>query len=328
VQSAIEQIRQNLSIAQAWHVLDLPGIAAKECKSPFRQDKRASLSIYRAADGERYYDHGLGQGGDVINFWAEARGLSVKAAIEDIIRQMPSLEASGVERGSFERVAAEGIRWPSDLREPTEAECRALGELRGLGPSVFDLAGKLGTLKVARVYGALAWIITDSSGICAEARRFDGEFYEKKNGERLKSFALPGSHKYWPVGLQTNSETLNAAKRIVLVEGGPDYFAALELCAAYDLENRGPGSIRPMALLGAGTNLGPEAGQFIKDAEVVIIPHNDPAGVKAGDRWTEQLIALGAQWVQIEPLPFEFDDLNEFLCTKPPDRLGLLKEFK
>lgn len=41
---------------------------------------------------QRWWDHGTAQGGDVIDLWAKAKGLTVKEAIDDII-QVRALEA-------------------------------------------------------------------------------------------------------------------------------------------------------------------------------------------------------------------------------------------
>jgi hypothetical protein len=97
--------------------------------------------------------------------------------------------------------------------------------LRGLSPEAFFLAGRLGTLKVATVYSAPAWIITDANQRCAEARRFDGAMYQL-GGKAAKSFCLPGSRKDLPLGLKTTNPHWDALNNILLVEGMPDYYAA------------------------------------------------------------------------------------------------------
>jgi hypothetical protein len=317
--SQIEQIRASLSIAQAWRMLGLDGQPGKNCRSPFRPDKRPSFSIYSKAGWERWFDQGEGVGGDVIDFWARAKGLSVKEAIADILELYlapNSLVASG-NRPPEAFLPKTGIRWPPDIKEPSEAECRALGELRSLSPEAFFTAGRLGTLKVATVYSAPAWIITDPSGICAEARRFDGARYGDK-----KSFALPGSKKSWPVGIETSRPELGALGNILLVEGGPDYFAALELATQSEI------NFRPAAMLGANCSIGPEAERHFHGATVLIIPHNDPAGIRAGERWAEQSSALGAKKIFVQSLPIEHDDLNEFLSSCPRNATQLLQGFQ
>lgn len=333
--SQIEKIKASLSIAAAWSHLGLRGRPARDCLSPFRDDSRPSFSVYSEKGWERWWDHGTAQGGDVVDLWAKARDLAVKEAIDDILRSFPQLgtvrQPSSIPTPAptSPLEAPETIRWPPDLRPPTQDECRALGALRGLDPLAFAHAGRyLGTLKVATVYGAPAWIITDSSSILAEARRFDGQMYERKDGKKLKSFALPGSKKFWPVGLQTDDHALNQSKHILLVEGGPDYFAALSLCLYSSLRPGTPGAVRPAAMLGAAMHIGPEAQEFIRGTHVVIIPHNDIAGQKSADRWIQNVRALGAKKLVVQPLPIEHDDLNDFLVSSPTDPWQLLKGFK
>ena len=318
--SQISRVRAACSIAWAWKILGLPGVPAKDCKSPFRTEKRASFSVYTAKDGERWFDHGEGAGGDVIDLVARAKGITVKEALATLLA-MTGLEAPERPPKAFK--SSEGIRWPPDIKAPSEAECRALGALRGLSAGAFGLAGRLGTLKVATVYGAPAWIITDASGILAEARRFDGQMYEKKDGKKLKSFALPGSKKFWPVGLQTDDQALNASKRILLVEGGPDYFAALELAITSEI------NFRPVAMLGAATSIGPQAEKYWAGATVLIIPHNDRSGIgeKAAADWAARINAFGAKDCFLQKLPIVCDDLNDFLIQRPNDGHKLLKDF-
>ena len=326
MESQIERIKRNLSITDAWSFLELQGKPSRECRSPFRDDKRASFTIYRESGWERWFDHGEGCGGDVVDLWQRARGLSsVKDAIRDIVERIPALNVSEPILERFSRPepdpappkAPSSVRWPPDLRPPTNDECVALGKLRGLEPGTFWLAGRLGTLKVATVYHAPAWILTDASGTGAQARRFDGAMYTV-NGKKVKGFALPGSRKYWPVGLLTDNELVNAGRRLVLVEGEGDYFAALQLCAQAD-------GVRPMAMLGASPRIGAETRGAIWGARVLIIPHNDPPGAKSEENWTSDLRELGAAKIVIQRLPFEVNDLNEFLSLNPQEPVALLK---
>ena len=315
--SAITQLRGRCTIAWAWSMLGLPGRPTKHCRSPFRDDLRPSFSAYKAGDGERWYDYGEAIGGDVVDLWARAKGLSVKEALTDILRVVPGMEAPAIarQRRPNAQMASDGLAISG---EPQEKECRALGALRGLSPVAFFLAGRLGTLKVATVYGQKSWIITDLNRRCAEARRFDGRPFMVDSKER-KGFCLPGSKKDWPLGAKTLNPDFDLLKNIVLVEGQPDYYAALALTLNSSV------NFRPVAMMGAGVGIG--AGHLFRGAQVVIVPHNDIQGTHAGERWAQMAIKLGAAWVQIEPLPIEFNDLNEFLATNPPDPFRLFKEF-
>jgi hypothetical protein len=321
VNSQIERIKSSLSIAAVWSHLGLRGSCGKECRSPFRDDKRASFSVYRQDGWERWWDHGSASGGDVIDFWARAKQISVKEAIEDILASMPHLGGSvkAPNRPPEAFCAPSGIRWPPDIRMPQEEECRALAELRSLSPEAFFLAGRLGTLKVATIYNQKCWIITDCNARCAEARRFDGALFP--NGK--KGFCLPGSKKDMPIGLQTSNPQFDALDNLLLVEGMPDYYAALQLALGSEI------SFRPITILGANIHvLNPSTNQYLRQKNILLTCHNDPQGQIALSKWVKELYRLGAKSVVSQALPFLHDDLNDFLQNPGPDQpLDLLKGF-
>jgi hypothetical protein len=328
--SQIEKIKAGLSIASAWAFLGLRGRPAKDCLSPFRDDSRASFSVYLEKGWQRWFDHGTAQGGDVVDLWARAKELSVKEAIDDILLSFPQLRVSRPSE-SFSKPdpepvsppeAPETIRWPHDLRTPAQDECRALGALRGLDPAAFFLASRLGTLKVATVYGQKSWIITDLNRRCAEARRFDGQPFTLRGRER-KGFCLPGSLKDWPLGIKTANRALDEVRNILLVEGQPDYYAALQL-AIDSLIN-----FRPAAMLGAGIGISPECSHLFRGTRVVIIAHNDRSalGEKQAKAWATEIQVMGATDCVLQRLPIVCDDLNDFLLQRPGQGQQLLKGF-
>jgi hypothetical protein len=320
--SVIQKIRASISLFEAWRILDLPGTPRKgDLRSPFREDKRASFTIYSAKDHLRFHDHASGEGGDVVDLWARAKGISVKDAIAEITGSTHT-PARAPDRPPEAVFPPQGIRWPPDLRAPSEAEYRALAALRGLSPGAFAIAGNLGTLKVATVYGAPAWIITDSSGRCAEARRFDGLPFTVSGKER-KGFCLPGSKKDWPLGLKTKNPAFDHLDNLLLVEGMPDYYAALHLAIESEI------NFRPIAILGAGLSSFADATQqYLTQKKILIICHNDPPGQAALPKWVKELYRLGAAKVLSQALPLLHDDLNDFLQNPGPDQpLDLLKGF-
>ena len=112
-------------------------------------------------------------------------------------------------------------------------------------------------------------------------------------------------------------------ENILVVEGGPDYFAALYL--AIDA----PVNFRPVAILGATmSSLADATRPYLRGKKVLIIPHNDPAGQSAKAKWVKAFYKAGASKVTTQALPFLHDDLNEFLKNTGPDNpVGLLKGF-
>lgn len=326
--TSIERIRREMSITRAWRILGLPGTprVARDIKSPFRQDKKPSFQIYQAKDGhQRWFDHGSASGGDCIDFWVAAKGVSSPEAIKEIMAYLgdpASVPVKAINSPPEPSKASDGIRWPPDIREPRDDECRALGSLRGLSPEAFFLAGRLGTLKVATVYRQKSWIITDAIGRCAEARRFDGQPFTINNKER-KGFCLPGSKKDLPLGIKTQRPEFDQLKNILLVEGQPDYYAALSIALDSEL------NFRPATMLGAGISVGPEAREYFRGVNVLIIPHNDRRnhGEAAAQRWSKEINALGATKVFIQRLPVVCNDLNDFLVQRPSEGAKLLTGF-
>jgi hypothetical protein len=314
--SQIAKIRASCSIAWAWCILGLPGAPAKECKSPFREDKRPSFSVYRKDGCERWWDYAEGAGGDVLDFWARAKSITVKEALISL-SSMTGAEAPN--RPPQLVLTPSGIRWPPDLRTASEDECRALATLRSLSPEAFFLAGRLGTLKVATIYNQKCWIFTDGNARCAEARRFDGQLFASGK----KSFCLPGSKKDMPIGLKTSNARFDALDNLLLVEGMPDYYAALQLALGSEI------SFRPIAILGAGlSSLGDATQQYLTGKKILMTCHNDPQGQAALPKWVKELYRLGAKSVVSQALPFLHDDLNDFLQNPGPDNpLDLLKGF-
>jgi hypothetical protein len=70
---------------ELWHRLGLPVTPRTSCRSPFREDKTPSFSIY--ANGRRWRDHGARAdiGGDAVDFVAHALNLSKSDAARRLI---------------------------------------------------------------------------------------------------------------------------------------------------------------------------------------------------------------------------------------------------
>jgi hypothetical protein len=310
MESKIEKIRSACSIAWAWRILGLPGEPARTCKSPFREDKKPSFSVYRAKDSERWHDQGTGEGGDVVDFWAKAKGITVQEAIIRL-----GAMTGMAEPPPHSRYTVSIIVWPPDFLPPTELECRSLGMLRELPAGAFDLAKRLGFLKVGTHRGELLWWLTDASRKGAEGKTFTGD---PCLASGKKTVALPGTSKSWCYGLKSDCPEWDAMKKIILVEGLPDFFAALALLIDW------PGNARVVAMLGSSSKPGEETMSYFKGHEVLIIPHNDVVGQGAAKKWVDQLLGYGAR-VLVQEIPHG-KDINEFFVDpKNENPLDLLK---
>ena len=60
------EAREKYTIADIWHAFGYEGQPKSNCKSPFREDRSPSFSIFD--DGRAWTDHATGEGGDVIEF--------------------------------------------------------------------------------------------------------------------------------------------------------------------------------------------------------------------------------------------------------------------
>jgi hypothetical protein len=145
-----------------------------------------------------------------------------------------------------------------------------------------------GVLRFGTVCEQACWIVTDAAGLCAEARRLDGKWFEAfgKLGAR-KAHTLPGSVKHWPVGLRLDGLLSEYFKKVLWLEGSGD------LAAGYHFAVHSADWL-PVAMLGASVRqLHPDAVQWLKGKQVRIVPHTDAAGKLASERWGAALDAIG-----------------------------------
>lgn len=260
-----------------------------------------------------------GEGGTVLDLHARRHGLSdfyrsvvgvaeVLGIGPDMIRPRPIVRRTPKPRPKKE------VKFPV-LDGGTPGEIEALAVLRYFSKEAVQRAVDLGSLRFGHVCGERSWILTDASRKIAEARRLDGEFYEDNLGRR-KSHTLAGSSKSWPVGLQLTDEMPAPDKKIVLVEGGPDYLAAIDFTVRFDRDD-----VHPVAMLGKAA-ISPDAIKILSGRRVRIFPHQDPddGGMEAAIKWHKQLVTAGCQ---VDG--FSFDGLTKIDWTAVTDLNDLLE---
>lgn len=283
-------MKERLLIPELRARLGLPGQARVSCRSPFRPERQPSFSIYD--QGRRWKDHGTGEGGDAIDFLARACHLDPAEATRRFLALagVPVGEnfppAARRSTGSHSRPAAT-LQLPT-LHRGSAAELQAVARRRHLSPQAVALAQSLRTLAFGSVCGHKCWILGDEAGRLAEARRLDGRPFPAQGplGER-KAHTLRGSRKDWPCGTAVLRRH-PGFRSLMLVEGGPDYLAALHLLLALDRWD-----ILPIALLGrsTGTRLCPQALALLAGRRVRLYPHADAdaGGLRAAQGWAQQL---------------------------------------
>jgi len=74
--SPLKSALETLTVPDVWHRLGLEGRPGKLCRSPFREDRNPSFSVYK--NGRLWKDHATDEGGDAADFCAKARNLSKK----------------------------------------------------------------------------------------------------------------------------------------------------------------------------------------------------------------------------------------------------------
>ena len=178
----------------------------------------------------------------------------------------------------------------------SDADLRAVANLRAVSFDALEMMRALGLLKFGTACGVPTWLLLDHSNKCGEARRMDGLPFDEIDTSQVslpqrKAHTLAGSVKSWPVGLSLPGELTKNTSKFILVEGGPD------LLAAYHLKSKmNDAAWTPIALLGAGVNrIDPEALALLRGRRVKIIEHADAAGETAVPRWAKALSAAGAR---------------------------------
>lgn len=171
----------------------------------------------------------------------------------------------------------------------------SLAKLRCLSPAGIRLAVKSGVLFGARWMRHQSWVITDASRNVAQFRRFDGKEYEL-HGRPVK--AITKGSPSWPVGAANlKTEKLKSESRnVIMLEGGPDLIAAYQLLSSVfkiGKEFRSP-EFTPVAMLGSANSISPEALALFDGKRVRILRHDDEAGQRGAEKWTEQLASAGA----------------------------------
>ena len=299
----IEEAKERVTIAALWHEFGYSGEARKSCRCPFHDDKTPSFSIYD--DGRRWKCHtGCGEG-DVINFFARAKGLSNEEACREILRRVGGTYGGGAKLHHDQLLSSVSIQFSAQNESFPKSQvvlprsvsysreiAQRVADSRGLSITAIEFAALwLKTLSFARVCEQRCWVLGDASRRCVEARRIDRKSFSALGSlAERKGHALAGSCKGWPVGILPpgfEEEWLSDhVEKIVLVEGGPDYLAACQLIATQDA------NVLPATMLGASQNIAEDALQYFAERQVTIVAHPDEEGRAAAIRWAQQIQAV------------------------------------
>ena len=147
-------------------------------------------------------------------------------------------------------------------------------------------ASERGVLK----YRNGCYYVVDKTANAIEGRQVNN----KPFNQGMKSKALPGSKKSWPIGI------LEAAgfRNIALVEGIPDFLIAHHIIQTEQPEP----NCAPVGMLGSSPHIHGAAVEHFAGKSVRIFAHDDPAGRRAASRWSQQLTEAGCQLVEVYEL--------------------------
>jgi CHC2 zinc finger len=290
-----------VTIFEAWSRLGLPGSPRRSCHSPFREERSPSFSIF--AEGTRFKDHATQKGGSVFDFVMEAAQCDFQTAAK-IIRGWeggPPFEWSGPVYKIEEKPRPVGAPDLSHLRSPTDSEIAMIASLRRLMPEAVSLAAERGLLWCGYMWGQHAWAIADRTGQSAILRRIDG----CKWIQGQKAIYAPGSRGDIFIGVAEST----SFPRIIVIEGGPDLLAAFQFILTTGLFDRRD-DITVVCAVSTSSKFGTDAWRF-RDKYIQIIGHNDEAGLKAVQKWRQQLLGARA-FLTCTSVP-SAGDLNDHL---------------
>ena len=284
--NALAQAKARLSIKDLWQHFGFEGEPKPSCRCPWRDDHKPSFSVSR--DGSLFNDFATGEGGDAVDFFQRASGLSKAEACRKFI-QLAGGSIAPTPRAARHAPAATAPRarpsFPA-FRHGTRAELRQLAGLRRLSLEAVELAQARGLLHFGTVRGFPSWIVADSAGLNAQARRLDGHRWEHLDGQP-KAQTLPGSRAGWPIG----TREAEAFPNIALVEGMPDLLAAFHFIHC----QQRTADCTALAMLGASQRIPEDALPGLAGKRIRAFRHADDPGQQAGERWARQLEAIGAE---------------------------------
>ncbi len=299
--------------------IELPRDGVK-FRSPFRDDKNPSCTV----KGDHFTDWTSGEHLDAIAFYATAKGITNGDAVR-ALREM----AGGVSRFQKNHRTkpmntrnAQSAQSKPPLPAPIEPSPELLqttAKARGLSIEAFESARVImGTLTYGKCFdgAGVCWILSDREAPGWEARRCDGlPFAPCGSLMERKSHAKGVGIKTWPVGIAppefTDEEISARDPHILVVEGGPDYVAAFEICW---LSPTVP--VLPCAMLGKGAKqIADRALRHFKNRRVSILGHDDATDSIL--QWAAQIRAAGA--LRVTPIKLGFRDLNDIARDNPEE---------
>ena len=270
----ITEAKARVSIAELWSRYGYEGNPSRSCRSPFRDERNPSFSVF--AGGYAWKDHGTGDGGDSVTFIQFAEGVSNAEACRKIVGYAGGNAPNPRAARKVTRRKKAKPKLPI-FHKPTTEKSK-LAELRNVSSSAIDICIDRGLLRFGNWKGQSAWFVTDRTRRNIQTRRLDGKPWGQINA---KAWTLPDSQASWPIGLK---ESL-PYPIVLLVEGGPDLLAAAHFIYCENREKEAAFVV----MLGASQRLKSDALTALSGKRVRIFSHDDKSGYSSTQRWANQL---------------------------------------
>jgi len=294
--SPLEETLARVSIEDVWQALGLPGEPKKSMKSPLRDDKQDSFSVF----GNHWKDFGANEWGDQLDLVCKALNIDLPAASRLLLERFGGQPMQPLVRK--EKDVSRPIGKPAipAMQFGSYSDVETLQRARRLPMNVGIITlRKRGLLGFVTYEGQRCWAWTDSSKRSCQLRTIDGT---PLSGAKARTLA--GNDASWPVGI-ANAE----ARPIVLLCEGPADCLAVSLAAW--IEGHWD-DVAPVAMLGASQSISNDALPLFKGKTVRIFRDSDPPGIQAARRWAKQLRPF-ARSVDIWTSDKEGEDFTDWL---------------
>lgn len=294
--SPLEELLARVPIEDIWQALGLPGEPKRSMKSPFRDEKQASFSVF----GGRWKDHGTGEQGDVLDLIAKALNIDLQGASRWLLERFGGQPMQPIDRK--EKAVSRPVGKPviPALQFGDYRDVETLQKARRLPMNVsICCLRKRGLLGFLTYENQRCWVWSDSSKRSCQIRTIDGT---PLSGAKSKN--VLGSDAAWPVGISDVGD-----RPIVLLCEGPADCLAVSLAAW--AQNRWD-EVAPVAMLGASQSTSNDALPLFTGKQVRIFQDNDGPGREAARRWAKQLRPY-ARSIDVWTSDKEGEDLTDWL---------------
>jgi hypothetical protein len=269
----------------------------------FREERRASVHLWKRNDVWEWHDFGDSKGGDTLAYLCDIRGLPFREAVAELqnlngVRLPAAVIKTAMERKGISECAEPAKR--PETSAGSDAQHRALATLRNVSVETVNALSLQRIISFGRHLGREAFFLSGTDGLF-QGKRMDGVdwwpetkalFFGSSSGRWIESFA-------------------GSPDRYLIVEGCVGIIEAVELLRRAGITGTA------IAMPSAGSIMPHRLAQRIALGAVVIIADGDLPGKGASIRWFETIRAAGGRSINRREMADGMDpgDLLEFSDT-------------